>query len=181
MAREPGVDEELVLIDQSQLRQRKRELHASREQSLAGLTLELLNGRPQIPAHELCVPIDPLQGVRHDIFLCRVDRPGERLHPIRYRSHPRRPPRCLHHFVRYPAKEEGIGLRDVLGRVTMHVVVRDDSTMIAAAIQGEVDGISKWAHDARLPSKMDTAKHWRRGHWVKFFSGRVTSAERTRT
>ena len=52
---------ELVFIDQSQLRQRKRELHASHEQSLTRLPLELLNGLPQIPAHELRVPIDPVQ------------------------------------------------------------------------------------------------------------------------
>jgi hypothetical protein len=30
-----------------------------------------------IPAHELRVPIDPFQGARHDVPLCRVDRPGE--------------------------------------------------------------------------------------------------------
>ena len=36
MARQPGLHHELVLIDQSQLRQRQRELHASHEQSLTG-------------------------------------------------------------------------------------------------------------------------------------------------
>src|SRR5688572_4623669 len=41
------------------------------------ILLELLNGLSQIPAHELRVPIDPLQGARHDVLLCRVDRPGE--------------------------------------------------------------------------------------------------------
>ena len=51
----------LVLIDQSQLRQRQRELHASHEQPLTRLPLELLNGLAQIPAHELRVPIDPVQ------------------------------------------------------------------------------------------------------------------------
>ena len=39
-----GVHHELVLIDQSQLRQGQRELHASHEQSLTRLPLELLNG-----------------------------------------------------------------------------------------------------------------------------------------
>ena len=42
----PGVHHELVLIDQSQLRQREREFYASHEQSLTRLPLELLNGRP---------------------------------------------------------------------------------------------------------------------------------------
>src|SRR5437899_10635597 len=127
--------DELVLIDQSQLRQRQWELHASHEQSLTRLPLELLNGLPQIPAHELRVPIDPVQGARHHVLLCRVDRPGEGFHPIRPRSRPRRrPPRCLHHFVSYPAKEEGIGPLEVLDRVTMQVFVRWHYTMIAAPV-----------------------------------------------
>ena len=54
-----------------------RELDASHEQSLTRLPLQLLNGLSQIPAHELRVPIDPVQGARHDVLLCRVDRPGE--------------------------------------------------------------------------------------------------------
>src|SRR5437660_1057966 len=151
MAREPGVHDELVLIDQPQLRQRLRELPASPEQSLTRLLLELLNGLPQIPAHELRVPIDPVQGARHDVLLCRVDRPGERFHPIRPRSRPRRrPKRCLHHFVSHPAKEEGIGLVEVLDRVTMQVFVCGDCTMIAAPVQRDVDGVPKGSHFARV-------------------------------
>src|SRR5271157_702253 len=111
-----------------------------------------LNGLPQIPAHELRVPIDPVQGARHDVLLCRVDRPGEGFHPIRPRSRPhRRPPRCLHHFVSHPAEEEGIGLVEVLDRVTMQVFVRWYYTMIAAPVQCEVDGIPKRPHYARVP------------------------------
>src|SRR2546421_9644926 len=49
---------ELVLIDQSQFRQHQRELHASHEQSLTRFPLKLLNSLPEIPAHELRVPID---------------------------------------------------------------------------------------------------------------------------
>src|SRR5437762_1364497 len=147
MACYPGMHHELVLIDQSQLRQRQRERHASHEQSLTRLPLELLNGLPQISAHELRVPIDPVQRTRHDVLLCRVDRPGERLHPIRPRSRRhRRPPPCLHHFVGHAAKEEGIGPVEVLDRVTMHVFVRDPYTMIAASVQCDVDGITKWSH-----------------------------------
>ena len=82
MACQPGVHDELVLIDQSQLRQCLRELHATREQPLARLPLELLNGLPQISAHELRVPIDPIQRARHDVLLRRIDRPGEGFHPV---------------------------------------------------------------------------------------------------
>src|SRR5205823_4028349 len=68
-------------------------------------------------------------------------------HPIRPHSRPRgQPPRGLHHFVGYPTKEEGIGLRDVLGVVTMHFFVRGYCTMIAAPVQGDVDGIPKGSH-----------------------------------
>src|SRR5215469_5122260 len=93
--------------------------------------------------HELRVPIDPVQGARHDVLPCRVDRPGEGFHPIGPRARPRRrPPRCLHHLVSHAAKEEGIGLDEVLDRVTMQVFVCEHGTMIAAPI----DGISKGSH-----------------------------------
>ena len=73
-------------------------------------------------------------------------------HPIRPHSRPRRrPPRCLHHFVGYPAKEEGIGLREVLGRVTMQVFVRAHCTMIAAPVQCDVDKIPKGSHCVSVP------------------------------
>ena len=58
----------------------QREPHASHEQSLTRLPLELLNSLHQIPAHELRVPINLVQRARHEVFLCRVDRPGEWFH-----------------------------------------------------------------------------------------------------
>src|SRR5258706_8996939 len=117
--------------------------------------LRIASSLPQIPAHELRVPIGPLQGARHDILPCRVDRPGEGFHPIRPRSRPRRrPERCLHHFVRYPAEEEGIGLVEVLDRVTMQLFVRDHCTMIAAPVQCDVDGIPKGSRHGRGPIEM---------------------------
>jgi len=58
-----------------------------------------------------------------------------------------RPKRCLHHFV----KEEGIGLVEVLDRVTMQFFVRGNCTMIAAPVQCDVDGIPKGSHYARIP------------------------------
>jgi hypothetical protein len=45
-----------------------------------------------------------------------------------------RPPPCLDNFVGYPAKEEGIRLREVLGRVTVQVFICDHRAMIAAPI-----------------------------------------------
>jgi hypothetical protein len=55
------MDHELVLVDQSQLGQRQRQLHPSHEQPLPRLALERLNGLSQITAHELGVPIDPIE------------------------------------------------------------------------------------------------------------------------
>ena len=48
VARQDGLHDKLVLIDQSQIRQGQRELHASHEQAFARLPLELLNGFPQV-------------------------------------------------------------------------------------------------------------------------------------
>ena len=79
---------------------------------------------PPDPRAELRIPVDPVQGGRHDVLLLRVDRPGAGFHPgwhpIRSHARPRRhSPRCLHQFVRHPAKEESIGPIEVLDRVTV--------------------------------------------------------------
>jgi hypothetical protein len=49
-------------------------------------------------------------------------------------------------LVCHPAKEESIGLLEVLGRVTMHFFVGEHHTMIAAPVQRDVDGIPKRSH-----------------------------------
>src|SRR5438034_5513105 len=80
---------------------------------------------------------------------CALPISGEGFHPIGHPIRPRTrrpPPPCLHHFVGYPAKEEGISLREVLGRVTMQVFVRGYCTIIAAPVQCDVDGIPKGSH-----------------------------------
>src|SRR5213083_2858139 len=177
---------ELVLIDQSQLRQRQRELQAPREQSLARLPLELLNGLRQIPAHELSVPVDALKGARHYVLLCCVDRPGEGFHPIGPRSRRRRaPPPCLHHFVSHAAKEKGIGLLEVRHvYVTKQVFVRDHCPMIAAPVQCDVDGIPKGSHYVRVqiaigrPNEIEISHgraSWQTG-WSRIAEGPLASS-----
>ena len=52
VAREPGMYHDLVLVDQSEFRQRQWELHTSHEQSLTRLPLELPDGLAQIAAHD---------------------------------------------------------------------------------------------------------------------------------
>src|SRR5581483_1122563 len=139
MASHPRLHHELILIDQSQLRQRERKLYASYEKPSTWLLLEPLNCLSQIAAQELCIPIDPVQRTRHDILFCSVDRLREglhpRLHPIRSRSCLRcRPPCSLHHLVSHPPKNKSIGLGEVLRMVTVHLFVRSDATMIAAPV-----------------------------------------------
>lgn len=51
--------------------------HIASPQLRSRLPLELLNSLPQIPAHELRVPIAPLSCARHDVLPCHVDLPGE--------------------------------------------------------------------------------------------------------
>src|SRR6185437_8025059 len=129
----------------------QRQLHATHEQSPARLPLELLNGFPQIPAQELRVPIHPAQRARHDVFLCRIDRPGERFHPIGPRSRlRRRPKRCLHHLINHPAKQKRIRPFEILDRMTMQLFVRYNSPMITAPVQSDINGIPKRSHPARV-------------------------------
>ena len=49
-------------------------------------------------------------------------------------------------IVIVPAKEQSIGLDEVLDRVTVQLFVRDDCTMIAAPVQCDVDRIPKGSH-----------------------------------
>jgi hypothetical protein len=70
----------------------------------------------------------------------------EGLHPIGPLSCPRRPKRDLHHFIGNPAKKKRIGPVEVLDRMTMQFFVRGNALMIAAPVQGDVDGISEEAH-----------------------------------
>jgi hypothetical protein len=55
-------------------------------------------------------------------------------------------------LVGHPAKEESIGLGEVLDRVTMQVFVRQDCTMIATPVQCDVDGIPQGSHGERVPT-----------------------------
>ena len=47
-------------------------------------------------------------------------------------------------------QEEGIGLVEVLDRVSMQVFVREHCTMVAAPVQCDVDGIAKGSHNPRV-------------------------------
>jgi hypothetical protein len=59
MARENGLHDELVLVDEPELGQGPRQRHTPDEEAPCRLALEPLDGLSQIPAHDLRVPIDP--------------------------------------------------------------------------------------------------------------------------
>ncbi|HEV2069047.1 MAG TPA: hypothetical protein VGR26_04565 [Acidimicrobiales bacterium] len=67
--RHDGLHEELV----SSINPRSANAtgRASHRQTGARLPLELLDGLPEVTLHERRVPIDPIQGARHDVLLCR--------------------------------------------------------------------------------------------------------------
>jgi hypothetical protein len=60
-----------------------------------------------------------------------------------------------HHLGSYriatAPEPNGIGLSEVLGRVTMQVLVGDHRPTIAAAVQCDLDGIPKGSHDVAVP------------------------------
>jgi hypothetical protein len=60
------------------------------------------------------------------------------------------PPPGLHHLVGHPTEEEGVGPGEVLGMVTVQVFIGNDRAMIAAAVEGDVDGIPEGAHDGMV-------------------------------
>ena len=51
-----------------------------------------------------------------------------------------------HHFISHPAKKESVGPVEVLDCMPMQIFVRGNSTVIAASVQRDVDGIPKGAH-----------------------------------
>jgi hypothetical protein len=61
-------------------------------------------------------------------------------------------------LVSHPAKKEGIGLVEVLNRVTMQGFVRGDCSVVAATVQRDVDGIAKGSHQGRVAPTRQTGK-----------------------
>jgi hypothetical protein len=114
---------------------------------LPGSPFELLNGVCQVSLHELGVPIDPVQRARHDVLSGRVDRSGEREHPVGARlvSHEGSPER-LHHFVGHAAEEQRIGTFQVGDGMAMQLFIPDHHLVIAAAVERDIDRISQRSH-----------------------------------
>ena len=120
MARKPGLHHELVLIDQSQLRQRQRELHASRRTGPCSVAVSA--APPPCPDHRARARRSSRRGsgCLTYVLLCRVDR-RRMVSSSGTGSRPRRRPKGrLHHLVSHPAEDEGIGAFEDCGRVTVY-------------------------------------------------------------
>ena len=116
-----------------------------------GCRLSSRTASPRSPAHELGVPVHLLQGAGHDVLLRRVDRPAEGRRPLGPRlRRPRRAPGRLHHLVGHAAEDQGVGLRDRLRRMAVRLFVRGTRPVVDAAVQRDVDGVSKRSHGANL-------------------------------
>ena len=153
---------ELVLVDQSQIRQRQRERHATHVQALAGLLLEQLNRLPQVASHQLGIPIDHAQRARHDVLLRPVDGLGERdlplTHPVRPRARSGLPPRRLHHLARSPGRTAASARSISAVQVAHRLLVRAEPCLVmAAAVERDVDRVSKCVSSSLLCSSSDSS------------------------
>ena len=98
MARQYGLHDELVLIDQSQLRQRQRELHASGEQALTRLLLQPPHGLAELAGvHDL--QIDGNE-TRFSVDTARLESALAALTGLGVRSLVSRPPTLEELFLR---------------------------------------------------------------------------------
>jgi hypothetical protein len=77
---------ELVLVDQSQIRQGERERHATHPEPRTGLLLEPLNRLRQVASHQLGIPVDLAQRAGDDVLVRPVDRLRERDLPLAIQS-----------------------------------------------------------------------------------------------
>jgi hypothetical protein len=72
-------------------------------------------------------------------------------HPLRPTfARRRRPPRRLHHLVGDAAEEKGVGAGDRLGPVAMKFFVGGAGFVVAAAVEGDVDGVAEMGHGGIL-------------------------------
>lgn len=82
VAGEAGMEDELVFVDEIELREREGKLDAAGEEAVAGLLFELLDGGSEVAAQEASVPIDAVEGGGDDVLLGGVDGAGEGFHPF---------------------------------------------------------------------------------------------------
>src|SRR5882724_9411524 len=142
VAGDPGVDEELVLVDQIQPVQLGRELAATEEHAGRGRGLKLLHARAQIAGDVVAVgPREVLSCRRHHVLRLglQLDRAlAHRRRRLLVAAGDRRPV-ALHHLVGDAAPQHRLALVHEAGEEGVCLVVGDSLLVVDAAVQGDVD------------------------------------------
>lgn len=149
MARDPGMDEELVFVDQIESVQFGRKLTATEEHAGRGRVLEPLYPDAQVAIDVSAMgPWEVRSGRRHDIFRLRL----ELNRPLAYRlrrfhvATGNRWPVALHHLVSDAAPEHRPVLVHEAGEENMRLIVGNPLLVVDTAVQGDVDAKGQESH-----------------------------------
>src|SRR5262249_44966594 len=153
VAGDPGVDEELVLVDQLQPIELGRKLAATEEHAGRGRILQLLHARAQVAGDVVAVgPREVLSRRRHHVL-----RLGLQLHrPLAHRRRRLlvaagdRRPVALHHLVGDAAPQHRPALVHEAGEEGVCLVVGGSLLVVDAAVQGDVDAEGQESHAGSL-------------------------------
>ena len=149
VAGDPGMYEELVLVDQIQPIQLGREPAATEEHAGWVRVLELLHARAQVADDVVAVgPREVLSRRRHHVlrFGLQLDRPlADRQRCFRVAAGYRWPV-ALHHLVGHAAPQHRPALVHEAGEEGVGLVVGDSLLVIDAAVQGDVDAEGQDSH-----------------------------------
>src|SRR5687767_1037604 len=153
VAGDPGVDEELVLVDQILPVQFGRELAATEEHAGRGRVLELQHACAQVAGDVVAVgPRKVLSRRRHHVLRLglQLDRPlAQRRRRLLVAAGDRRPV-ALHHLVGDAAPQHRPALVHEAGEEGVYLVVGDSLLVVDAAVQGDVDAEGQESHAASL-------------------------------
>ena len=106
---------------------------------------------PEIPAHELGVPVDPVQGLDTTYFFAAsIVRPNGAIQSgmTGARSDGRQADSIISYVTR--PKSNASARSSVFDRVTMRLLVRGDLPVVAAPVQRDVDRVPKRPHHPNL-------------------------------
>src|SRR5688572_19286731 len=160
VAGDPGVDEELVLVDQIQPVQLGRELAAPEEHAVRSRVLELLYARTQVPGNVVAVgPREVLSRRGHHVLWLglQLDRPLVYCRRCLRVAAGDRWPVAFHHLVGHAAPQHGPALVHEASEEGVGLVVGDSFLVVDAAVQGDVDTEGQESHGV-LRSRYATSR-----------------------
>ena len=153
MAGDPGMNEELVLVDQIEPVELGGELAAAEEHALRSRVLEPLHARAQIAADVVAVgPREVLARRRHHVLRLglQLDRPlAHGWRRFLCAAGDGRPV-ALHHLVGDAAPQHRPALVHEAGEEGVCLVVGDPLPVVDTSVQRDVDGEGQESHAASL-------------------------------